>query len=186
MVPRRHVTIPPASEHVPTVLVEDRYVTEEGSVSVTVTFVADAGPLFVTVSEYASGVPSVTGFGVAVLTIAISALLALATTTVALAVLVVRLGTMLVAVAVAVSVIFVPEGVPAFTWRTRVNVPVLFTARVLVALQVIVPVPPTAGVVPQVHPAGGVIDRKFVLAGVTWVKEAPLAMAGPLLVTVCV
>jgi hypothetical protein len=155
-------------------------------VSVTVTFVADAGPLFVTASEYVSGVPSVTGFGVAVLTIAISALLALPTTTVALAVLFVRLGTMLVEVAVAVSVMLVPEGVPADTWRTRVKVPILFTARVPVALQVIVPVPPTAGVVPQVHPAGGVIDRKFVLGGVTWVKEAPVAVAGPLFVTVCV
>jgi hypothetical protein len=99
--------------------------------------------------------------------IAISALLALATTTVALAVLVVRFGTMLVAVTVAESVMLVPEGVPAFTCRTRVKVPVLFNARVLVALQVIVPVPPTEGVVPHVHPAGGVIDRKFVLGGVT-------------------
>jgi hypothetical protein len=51
MVPRRHVTIPPASEHVPRVLVEDRYVTEEGSESVTVTFVAEAGPLLVIASE---------------------------------------------------------------------------------------------------------------------------------------
>ena len=42
-----------------------------------------------------SGVPSVTGFGVAVFTIAISALLALPTTTVANAEFVVRLGTML-------------------------------------------------------------------------------------------
>src|SRR6266576_4263296 len=121
-----------------------------------------------------SGVPSVTGFGVAALTIAISALLALPTTTVALAVLFVRLGAMLVAVAVAVSVMLVPAGVPAFTWRTRVNVPVLFKARLPAAVQVIVPVPPTGGVVPQVHPAGGVMDRKFVLGGVTWVKEAPV------------
>jgi hypothetical protein len=51
MVPRRQETIPPASEHVPSVLVDERYVTEEGSVSVTVTFVAEAGPLFVTASE---------------------------------------------------------------------------------------------------------------------------------------
>jgi hypothetical protein len=134
-----------------------------------------------------SGVPSVTGFGVAVLTIAISALLALATTTVALAVLVVRLGTILVAVAVAVSVMFVPEGVPAFTCKTRVKVRVLFTARVAAAVQVIVPVPPTAGRVPQIHPAGGVIDRKLVLGGVTWVKVAPAAaLAGPLFVMDCV
>ena len=79
------------------------------------TFVAAEGPLLVTVSVYRSGVPSVTGFGVAVFTIAISALFALATVTVALAVLPVRPGMMFVAVAVAVSVILVPEGVPETT-----------------------------------------------------------------------
>jgi len=51
MVPNRQVTLPPASEHVPVVLVEDRYVTVDGRVSVTVTFVALAGPLFVTARE---------------------------------------------------------------------------------------------------------------------------------------
>jgi hypothetical protein len=115
---------------------------------------------------------------------AMSALLALATTTVALAVLVARLGTMFVAVAVAVSVMFVPEGVPEFTCSTRVKVPELFTARVPVAVQLIVPVPPTAGFVPQVHPAGGLTDWNVVLGGVTCVKLAPLATAGPLFVTV--
>ena len=115
-----------------------------------------------------------------------SALLALATTTVALAVLVARFGTIFVAVAVAVSVMFVPEGVPEFTCRTSVKVPELFTAREPEAVQVIVPVAPTAGLVPQVQPAGGVIDWKFVLGGVTCEKEAPVAAAGPLLVTVCV
>ena len=133
-----------------------------------------------------SAVPSVTGFGVAVFTIAKSALFALATTTVALAVLEVILGTILVAVAVAVSVMFVPEGVPEFTCSTSVKVPVLFTARVPVAVQVIVPVPPMVGVVPQFHPAGPVIDWKFVLGGVTCVKVAPVAAAGPLLLTVWV
>jgi hypothetical protein len=128
IVPSRHVTDPPASEQDPCVLVEERYVTVEGSVSVTVTVVADAGPLLVTASEYVSGVPSVTGFGVAVFTIAMSALFALATTTVALAEFVVRLGTMLVAFAVTVSVMFVPEGVPAFTCSTSVKLAVLLTA----------------------------------------------------------
>jgi hypothetical protein len=156
-------------------------------VSVTVTFVAEAGPLFVTVSVYVTTVPCVTGFGVAILTIARSALLALATTTVELAVLVVRLGTIFVAVAVAVSVMLVPEGVPEFTCRMRVNVPTLLTASVPAAVHVIVPVPPTAGLVPQVHPAGGVIDWKVVFGGVTCVKLAPAAAtAGPLLVTVWV
>jgi len=134
-----------------------------------------------------TGVPCVTGLGVAVLTIATSALLAFATTTVALAVFDVRLGTMFVAVAVAVSVMFVPDGVPELTCRISVNVPTLFTARVAAAVHVIVPVPPTAGLVPQVHPEGGVIDWKVVFGGVTCVNVAPAAAAaGPLLVTVWV
>ena len=48
MEPSRQVTVPPASEQVPCVVFEERYVTIEGSVSVTVTFVAVAGPLFFT------------------------------------------------------------------------------------------------------------------------------------------
>ena len=127
-----------------------------------------------------------TGLGVPIFEIVSVALFAFATTTVALAVFVVRLGTMLVAVAVAVSVMVVPDGVPEFTCRISVNVPVLFTARVPVAVQVIVPVPPTGGVVPHVHPAGAVMDWKFVFGGVTCVNVAPLATAGPLFVTVCV
>ena len=46
--PSRQVTVPPASEQVPCVVVEDKYVSDDGSVSATVTFVAVAGPLFVT------------------------------------------------------------------------------------------------------------------------------------------
>ena len=50
IVPSRQVTTPFASEQEPDgVAAADRYVTTEGSVSVTVTFVADAGPLFVIV-----------------------------------------------------------------------------------------------------------------------------------------
>ena len=50
-----------------------------------------------------------------------------------------------------------------------------------------VPVPPTAGTVPQVHPAGGVIDWKFVFGGVLCVKVIPAVVtAGPLFVTLCV
>lgn len=54
-----------------------------------------------------------------------------------------------------------------------------FTARVLPSLHVIVPVPPTAGRVGQVHPAGGVIDTKVVFAGVVSVRLTPVAIAGP-------
>jgi hypothetical protein len=40
----------------------------------------------------------------------------------------------------------------------------------LFAAQVIVPVPPTAGVVPHVQPAGGVIETKVVPGGVVCVS----------------
>ena len=120
------------------------------------------------------------------MTIVTFVLLVLVMIIVVFAVLDVRLGTMFVAVAVAVSVMLVPEGVFEFTCRTSVNVPELFTARVPLAVHVIVPVPPTAGFVPHVHPAGGVIDWKVVFGGVTCVNVAPLATAGPLFVTVWV
>jgi hypothetical protein len=97
---------------------------------------------------------------------ATSAVPAPATTTVAVALLLVRLGTTLVAVAVAVSVMFVPEGVAEITWSTTAKVPLPLIARLLPSVQVIVPVPPTAGTVPQVHPAGGVIDWNVVFGGV--------------------
>ena len=51
IVPNKQVTVPPASEQEPCVVVEERYVTTDGNVSVTVTFVADAGPLLVTARE---------------------------------------------------------------------------------------------------------------------------------------
>jgi hypothetical protein len=151
----------------------------------TVTLVAEAGPLLATASEYVSGSPSSTGFGVAVFTMATSALLAFATTAVAVALFVVNPGTMLLAVAVSVSEMFVPEAVPGFTCSTSVKFAVAFTAR-LGSVQVMVPVPPTGGTVPQVHPAGGVIDWKFVFGGVVWVKLAVVAAAGPSFVTLCV
>ncbi len=118
--------------------------------------------------------------GVAVFTIDTSALFASATITVALAVLVVMPGTMLAAVAVTVSVMLVPDGVPAFTCNTRVKDAVPFTAKDPLSVQVIVPVLPTGGSVPQVQPAGGVIDWKFVLGGVIWVMVIPAVVtAGP-------
>jgi len=84
-------------------------------------------------------------------------------------------------------VIFVPDGVPAFTCSTSVKFAVFAepVAR-LAVVHVIVPVPPTAGFVPHVHPAGGVIDWKFVFGGVVWVKLTVVAVAGPLFVILCV
>lgn len=55
----------------------------------------------------------------------------------------------------------------------------------LVALQVIVPVAPTAGVV-HVHPEGAMTDSNVVLVGVASVKTTADEVAGPLFVMVCV
>ena len=121
------------------------------------------------------------------MTIARSALFALATTTREVAVFVVIPGTMLAAVAVNVSVMFVPDGAAAFTCNTSVKFAVPLTASVPLSVQVMVPVPPTGGRVPQVHPAGGVMDWKAVFGGVVSVSVIPAVVtAGPLFVTVWV
>ena len=51
IVPSRQVTVPPASEQDPCVVEDERYVTVDGNVSVTVTLVAVAGPLLVMARE---------------------------------------------------------------------------------------------------------------------------------------
>jgi hypothetical protein len=61
MLPKLHVTVPPASEHVPWLGVADTYVTLGSSVSVTTTPVALSGPLFVTVTLYVTFPPTTTG-----------------------------------------------------------------------------------------------------------------------------
>src|SRR3954463_3553235 len=117
-----------------------------------------------------------------------SALFASATWIVTEAVLLEMPGTRLLALAVAVSVILVPEGVPEITCKTTVNETV-FTAPTpseLPSLQVIVPVPPTAGKVGHDQPAGTEIDWNVILGGVFCVKVGLLAVAGPLLVMVWV
>jgi hypothetical protein len=56
-----------------------------------------------------------------------------------------------------------------------------------VAVHVTVPVPPTAGLVPQVQPtAGGVIETNVVFGGVVCVMEAPVAAVPVVFLTVCV
>ena len=82
---------------------------------------------------------------------------------------------MLVAVAVTVSVMFVPDGAHRIHLQHRLKVAVFADPipRVPLSVQVIVPVPPAAGSVPQVHPAGGVIDWKVVFGGVASVNVIP-------------
>ena len=81
----------------------------------------------------------------------------------------------------AVAVMIVPAAVAAFTWTTMPkSATAPFGTDGLV--QVMVPVPPTGGVA-HVQPAGGVIARKFVFAGMANVIDAPDAVVGPLFVT---
>jgi hypothetical protein len=86
--------------------------------------------------------------------------------------------------AVAVSVITVPAAVPAVTCTTRTTVP-LDPAGAVAAVQLIAPVPPTAGVV-HVVPGGAEMDTKVVFAGVVSVSVGFVALAAPTLVAVCV
>src|SRR5271156_216264 len=69
-------------------------------------------------------------------------------------------------------VMVVPPGAPEFTATMIVKFTDVFAAMVPVAVQVMVPVPPTAGTVPHVHVPGGVAETKVVLAGVDWVSVA--------------
>ena len=64
----------------------------------------------------------------------------------------------------------------------------VFGANEAVFVQLIVPVAPTAGRVPQFQPIGTVKETKVVLVGMVSVNVAfPLAVAaGPLFVTICV
>ena len=91
----------------------------------------------------------------------------------------------MVELAVAVSVMTVLAGVPVAT-LTMTGKVAMFPGAILEIVQVIVPVPPTAGVV-QLQPAGsGVSDTKVVLDGTASVNWTPAATLSPLLVTVWV
>lgn len=78
-----------------------------------------------------------------------------------------------------------PAAVAAGTLTTTTIFAEVAEARLAESVQLIIPVPPTAGVV-QFHPAGARTDSNVVLVGVASVKLAPVAAAGPLFVIVCV
>ena len=61
----------------------------------------------------------------------------------------------------------VPAAAPALTVTTNVKAPVVVLFGIVaLAEQRTTPVPPTTGAVPQVHPAGAVMEEKVVLGGV--------------------
>ena len=85
---------------------------------------------------------------------------------------------------VTVSLMMVPDAVPAVTFTITVKLAVTDGARVDM-VQVIVPVPPTAGVVHD-QPVGGVIETNVVFVGTVSVTLTDAALPGPPFVTVCV
>ena len=127
--------------------------------------------------------PAATEVGAAEFVTTRSACVASATTSAAVALLFAEFGSVTAELTLTVSLIAVPAAVPAFTFSTKEKLP--DPGATLGLVQVIAPVPLTAGVVHD-HPAGGVIDWKVVFAGVVSVKLAVVAVLGPAFVTTCV
>jgi hypothetical protein len=112
---------------------------------------------------------------------------AVATTTLAAAVLLARTGSVVVDVTDTELLIKVPDATPALTFTTSGNDTGDHAVGARLAIvQVIVPVPPTAGRVPQFQPVGTVNDWNVVLAGMVSVQTTVAAELGPLLARVCV
>src|SRR5271167_1517833 len=98
--------------------------------------------------------PVATGFGA---TVSVTERSGTWTVEVVVAVLLAGVGSVAVSPTVTVSEMIVPEATAELTWTTTVNVEEILDARVA-AVHEIVPVPPTAGRVPQVQPVGIVMD----------------------------
>ena len=99
--------------------------------------------------------PVATGFGAAV---SVTERSGTCTVTFDVAVLFPELGSVPVSLTVTEFVIVDPDACAAFTATTTLKLTEAEAANVPVAVQTMEPVPPTAGCVPQVQPAGGVTD----------------------------
>jgi hypothetical protein len=126
--------------------------------------------------------PAITGVGVDTVLNARSAWPAVATTSVAVAEFAPK--AWFVEFTVTVSGITVPLAVPAVTFTTSVTVP-LVPDGADAPVQLIRPVPPTAGVV-HVVPVGAVSDTNVVSTGVFSLNVGAVAAALPTFVAVCV
>lgn len=109
-----------------------------------------------------------------------SARVAVATMSAAVAPLLPGFGSDVDELTIAVLLIAVPAGVPAVTFKTTVKL--ADPVATLGLVQVMVPVPPTTGVVHD-HPAAMTIDWYVVFAGVVSVRLATAAVLGPAFVT---
>lgn len=168
-------------EHDPADGVADTNVVLAGTTSVTDTFGALDGPLFVTGMAYVMYVPSVAVAG-AILETPTSA--AVVTVVVAVAVLLAGFGSDVADTTAAEFVTVVPFAVLGLTRTTKVKVAEApFANEPVVA--VTFPVPPTGGVV-VAQPAGALSETNVVLAGPASVSDTFAALAGPALAAVIV
>src|ERR1700735_1234002 len=79
-----------------------------------------------------------------------------------------------------------PPAASGSTCTTRENAADVPPVTFAVAVHLTVPVPPTAGSVPQVQPvAGGVMDSNTVPVGMVWVIDTPVAVLPDVFFTVC-
>jgi hypothetical protein len=178
------VPVPPGAGFVqakagPEVWVLLTNVVPAGVASDIVTVAASLGPLFVTVTMNATFDTS--GAAVVVFVTARSADPVSVVEAVELLFAELKSAVALLIVAVLMMVVPVP---PELVPRTSVNVAVAGLANVG-ALQVIVPLPPTAGVA-QLNPAGVLMETNVVFAGMTSETTTETAGFGPLFVAVIV
>ncbi len=162
--------------------VSETNVTLAGSTSVSVTVCASLGPLFITVTVKVRFVPAITGFGDP-LFVTLRSAEVVTSVLAGIDVLFVLSGSGVVLDTVAEFVTNpVAEG---DNFTTNVNTAFAPAASV-VAVQLIVPVPPTAGVVHGEKAGGALAETKVVLAGTTSATFGLAASLGPLFVMVTV
>ena len=175
--PRRQVSVAPAVEHVPTVVVGDPWnVVDAGIVSTIRAFVVSEGPLSAKVNVYVSGRPATTGLGVAVF---VTAIATTALTSVAVdAELLEALASADVDATVAVLASVEPSAAPEAT------APV--TVIVADAPGGSVPTEQLAAAAVEHVPTVDTADVHVTPAGAASLAVTPVAVDGPLLVTTSV
>ena len=179
-VPTLQVTVV-VPEHDPADGVADTNVVLAGTASVTDTFGASDGPLFVTGMAYVMFVPSVADAG-AILDTPTSA--AVVTVVVAVAVLLAAFGSDVADVTAAEFVMVVLSATEASTCTTKLkDAEAPLANEPVVALTL--PVPPTGGVV-VAQPTGALSEKNVVLAGTASVSDTLAALPGPALAAVIV
>jgi hypothetical protein len=163
-------------DHPPGTGVRETKVVLGGVLSVKVAAVATLGPAFVATCVYVMLLPACTGTGLA--TFVTERLAESATCTLTAELLFVMVGSPVADETESVCVMVVPDATFVFTFTTKVKFAVVAAAIVVASVQVSVPRT-------HVHP-GALKDTVVVPAGSVSVNTGAAAVAGPLLVTLCV